>query len=171
MGQVHEYLVSLGVDYAVLRPTWFMDNFWVDKTRLDLDRGEIYSATGQGRLPWISVEDIGAVGYRALTDAKSHNTDYIIVGPELLSYDDVAKVLTEVTGQKIVHINLTSEEFIARLLKKGIPEGWSNMLARLEDAIKSGAEERTNDNVLKFTGRPPKTFRGYALENKARLMH
>jgi uncharacterized protein YbjT (DUF2867 family) len=24
MGQVHQYLIDIGVDYAVLRPTWFM---------------------------------------------------------------------------------------------------------------------------------------------------
>jgi festuclavine dehydrogenase len=53
----------------------------------DLDR--IVSATGKGKAPFISVHDIAAVAFRALTDDVPHNTDHIISGPELLSYDDV----------------------------------------------------------------------------------
>jgi festuclavine dehydrogenase len=58
--------------------------------RFDEDKGEIYSSTGKGKIPWISVKDIGAVGYRALVDEVSHNTEHILLGPELLSYDDVS---------------------------------------------------------------------------------
>jgi festuclavine dehydrogenase len=58
--------------------------------RFDVQKGEIYSATGTGKIPWISVKEIGAVGYRALTDEVSHNTDHVVLGPELLSYDEVS---------------------------------------------------------------------------------
>jgi festuclavine dehydrogenase len=57
--------------------------------RFDVEKGEIYSSTGNGKVPWISVRDVGAVGYRALTDEVSHDTDHVLLGPELLSYDDV----------------------------------------------------------------------------------
>lgn len=90
-GQVHEYLAGLGVDYAVLRPTWFMENF-SELQHLGAIREEskIYSATEDGKIPWISVQDIAAVAYRALVDQPSLNADPIILGPELLSYDDVS---------------------------------------------------------------------------------
>jgi festuclavine dehydrogenase len=58
--------------------------------RFDEERGEIYSSTGKGKIPWISVGDIGAVGYHALVDEVSHNTEHVLCGPELLSYDDVS---------------------------------------------------------------------------------
>ena len=58
------------------------------EARFDEGKGEIYS-TGKGKIPWISVRDIGAVGYRALTDEVSHDTDHVLHGPELLSYNDV----------------------------------------------------------------------------------
>lgn len=53
------------------------------------EENRIYSASGDGRLPWISAEDIADVALSALLDAKSHNTDHIIVGPALYAYDDV----------------------------------------------------------------------------------
>jgi festuclavine dehydrogenase len=62
--------------------------------RFDVEKGEIYSATGKGRIPFVSVKDIGAVGYRALIDEVSHNTDHVVLGPELLSYDDVSSPMS-----------------------------------------------------------------------------
>ncbi len=52
--------------------------------------GKLYSATSDGRIPWVSVEDIAAVAARALTAEEAPNTDYVILGPELLSYGDVS---------------------------------------------------------------------------------
>lgn len=49
----------------------------------------MYSATGDGKIPFVSANDIARVGFRALTDEKSHNTDHVILGPDLLSYDQV----------------------------------------------------------------------------------
>jgi festuclavine dehydrogenase len=56
--------------------------------RLGEDKGETYSSTGKGKIPWISVKDVGAVGYRALADEISHNTEHVLLGLELLSFDE-----------------------------------------------------------------------------------
>ncbi len=90
-GKVHEYLVGLGVEYAVLRPTWFMENFSEEQRAKTIrEEGKVYSAAEDGRIPWVSVEDIAAVGFRALVDEKSMDKDLVILGSELLSYDDVS---------------------------------------------------------------------------------
>ncbi len=60
------------------------------EVRFDVKKGELYSATGKGKVPFVSAKDIAAVGYRALTDQVAHNTDHLVLGPELLSYDDVS---------------------------------------------------------------------------------
>lgn len=59
---------------------------------LIMEQGKVYTATGNGKAPFVSADDIAAVAYRALTDERSHNTDYLILGPELLSYDDVGSM-------------------------------------------------------------------------------
>lgn len=53
-------------------------------------KGKVYSATGNGKVPFVSTEDIARVAQRLLLDEKPHNTDYVVLGPELLSYDDVS---------------------------------------------------------------------------------
>ncbi len=53
------------------------------------DDDMIITATGEGKVPFVSADDIAAVAFRALTDEVPHNTDHLILGPELFSYDDV----------------------------------------------------------------------------------
>jgi festuclavine dehydrogenase len=111
MGQVHEFLSTLGVQYAVLRPTWFMgmsllavadplgvlahstnstENFSEQRSRGDLRTGDtIYSATGEDKVPFVAAADVAAIAFRALTDQACNSTDLVVLGPELLSYDQV----------------------------------------------------------------------------------
>lgn len=53
------------------------------------EEGKLYSATGNGKIPWVSAEDIAAVAYRALVDEKSHDCEHVVLGSELLSYGQV----------------------------------------------------------------------------------
>ena len=70
----------------------FIENFSDQHTRGDLRTGDtIYSATGNGKVPFIAAADIASVAFRALNDEVSHNTDHVILGPELLSYDEVRR--------------------------------------------------------------------------------
>jgi len=93
MGQVHQVLPDLFTEWAVLRPSWFMQNFTGDHmhARRIRDGGAILTATGEGRVAFVDADDIAAVAVHALTDAEAPNTDLIITGPEALSYADVAR--------------------------------------------------------------------------------
>jgi festuclavine dehydrogenase len=49
----------------------------------------IFTATHDGKIPFISADDIAEVAYHALIDEKAPNCDLRILGPEILTYDDV----------------------------------------------------------------------------------
>ncbi|KAK0461640.1 uncharacterized protein EV420DRAFT_120245 [Desarmillaria tabescens] len=162
-GKVHEYLATIGVDYCVLRPTWFMENFSEERHRGPFkSEDKIYSATGDGKIPFVSAEDIAAVAFRALVDPQPHNTDHFIRGPELLSYDEVAEIITEVLGRKITHVKLTQLEMANWFTERGVPKEYAGMLALMDARIAKGAEETLDDAVLKVTGRPPVRFSTFA---------
>ncbi|KAK4239073.1 hypothetical protein C8A03DRAFT_43262 [Achaetomium macrosporum] len=168
MGKVHAYLRELGqrgqVEWAVLRPTWFQQNFAEQENHLKSIREEskLYSATGDGKIPWVNADDIAAVAVRALTDRDPPNTEYLVLGPELLSYGDIASILSEVLGRRIVHVDLTAAELEERLQRFGMPEDYSHMMSALDISIKNGSENRTNDVVLAVTGSAPKKFKDFA---------
>ena len=55
---------------------------------------KFYTAMGNGKAPWVSVNDIAKVAFKALTDDKPHNTDYRVTGPEQLTCDEVSRAAT-----------------------------------------------------------------------------
>ncbi|KAL1836888.1 hypothetical protein VTJ49DRAFT_4530 [Mycothermus thermophilus] len=126
------------------------------------DESKIYSATGDGRIPWVSADDVAAVAARALTDPEPPNTEYLVLGPELLSYGEIAHILTETLGRRVVHVTLHAPELERRYRAFGMPEDYARLLGAMETAVKFGAEERTNDAVLAMTGAAPRRFRDFA---------
>ncbi|KAK3693581.1 hypothetical protein B0T22DRAFT_450187 [Podospora appendiculata] len=172
MGMVHAYLRELGqqgeVDWAVLRPTWFQQNFQqLRHVQTIKEESKIYSATSDGKIPWVSADDITAVAVQVLTSARPHNTEYLVLGPELLSYRDIAETLSDVLGRRIVHIDLTSDDMERIHQAFGMPEDYSRMMGSLDTAIKQGQENRTNDVVELLTGAKPARFRDFAESNRA----
>ena len=166
VGSVHRALPDLVEQWAVLRPSWFMQNFTGQHAHaLSIrEHGSILTATGSGRVGFIDAEDIAAVAFHALTDEHAPDTDLVLTGPEALSYDDIAAIMTEVTGRLVVHRSLSNEQMRDRLAAE-IPEEFAAMLAGLDRAIAEGSEDRVTDTVQRLTGRPARTFRAF-LEEK-----
>ncbi|MET8630249.1 NAD(P)H-binding protein [Kitasatospora sp. NPDC004669] len=163
VGAVHQALPGLFDQWAVLRPSWFMQNFTgahlhADSIRAD---GVILTAAGSGRVGFVDADDIAAVAVRALTDERAPDTDLVLTGPEALSHDDIAAILTEVTGRPVLHRHLSYEDMRERLAALMPPE-FAAMLAGMDRAIAEGTEDRTTDTVERLTGRPPHSFREVA---------
>jgi ergot alkaloid biosynthesis protein len=163
MGKVHAYLRSEAPGWTVLRPTWFMQNFSEGPHRATIcDEGVIYSATGQGRVPFIDAGDIAGVAAQALVDPLFPNRDAVLTGPQLLSYDEVALLLSQVLGREIVHRRLSEAELTRRYEQLGLPPEYAPILAAMDTAIAQGAENRVTDEVQGITGREPSSFLAFA---------
>lgn len=162
MAQVSKYISLLGVEWTVLRPSWFMENFSeMEHGHSIRSEDRILTATGEGKVSFVSANDIAAVAFRALTDEVLHNTDHLILGPELFSYDDVAEILTKKLGREITHVKLTEDELADAMTNFGIPGDYASLLAQLDTAIKNGEEERLNSVILDVTGREPIRFQEF----------
>lgn len=168
VGKVHQALPGLFEQWAVLRPSWFMQNFTGTHAHaLSIrDEGVIRTATGTGRVGFVDAEDIAAVAVRALTDEQAPDTDLVLTGPEALGHDDIATIITEVTGRRVVHHRLSYEEMRERLTTQ-VPVEFAAMLAGMDRAIAEGAEDRVTGTVHRLTGRPARTFRSL-LERETR---
>lgn len=166
VGAVHRWLRRYAPEWAVLRPSWFMQNFVGDHTHADSIRATstITTATGDGRVAFVDADDIAEVAVRALADERAHNTDHLITGPEALSYADVAAVISAVAGRPVRHVPVPYETMCGHLAASGIPDRFAELLAGLDRAIAEGAEDRTSPTVEEVTGRPPRPFTAFAAE-------
>ncbi|KAJ7744031.1 hypothetical protein DFH07DRAFT_749637 [Mycena maculata] len=109
MGKVHAYLASLDVEYCVLHPLWFVGETHYFFFFFVLANSRTRSPT---RINWLDFhEDIADIAFKALTDAAIEHTNPIMVGPEFLSYAQIAQILTEVLGREIRHRTISDDEY------------------------------------------------------------
>jgi len=163
-GQIHAHLESIGVDYGVLRPSWFFGNFLTTSTIKTDD--EFITATGTAKIGFISEDDIADVAVELLSSSKLGGADRIIVGPELLSYDQIAEQLSQVLGRKITHRSVSADERKKAYIQVGVTEQVAGMLAFVEaNVVAAGSEERTYSISDKSIGKI--RFVDFAEANKA----
>lgn len=167
MGKVHAYLETHAPNWIVLRPTWFMQNF-SEQHHVQGIRQEnaIYSATQDGKIAFISADDIAKVAAAALTTPGLPNGDYILTGPRALSYDDVARIISNVTERTIMHRRLPVQKLAERYAHQGLPPEYAKALAAMDADISKGNETRITSVVQNITGQPPIDFKHFA-ENAA----
>lgn len=91
LAEVAQYISMLkDVEYAIIKPTWFMEQFSeMGHARTIREEGRIYSATGEGKVPFIAGEDVARVAWRCLVD-EERGGEYLVVGRELWSFDQVS---------------------------------------------------------------------------------
>lgn len=158
-------LVRAAPEWAVLKPSWFMQNFTGEHlVARGVRDGEIVSATGDGRIAFVDARDIAAVAVRALTDAEPHNTEHVLTGPSALSYAEAASIVAARTGRPVRHKAVSTAEFAAHLTASGMPAPFAAVLAALDEDIRRGAEDRVTPVVEQVTGRAARSFRAFAEE-------
>lgn len=169
LGMVHAFLRQHVPEWAVLRPSWFMQNF-VDPRHhhaRGLLAGTLVTATGKGRVGFVDARDIAAVAARALVDPVSHNAAYVITGLEALSYDDVVQRVGQAVGRVIEHRVVESGEVMRHMIENGIPDAYAQLLTQLEADVRRGVHAGITDTVHRVTGRQPRRFDAFAREHVA----
>jgi festuclavine dehydrogenase len=168
MRPVGKYLSEANLEWTVLRPlrtythTKIIEKLSEQQHLLTiLHTSQIITATGDGRLPFISVADVAATAFRVLTDPVPRNTDFLLLGPELYSYNDVAALLSAKLGRKIEHTRVTEDELAQGMKQVGIPKEYAEMLAAMDKAISEGKEERMNTVEEEVTGKRSKKLVEY----------
>jgi uncharacterized protein YbjT (DUF2867 family) len=169
LDRVHHAVRETCGEWAILRPTWFMQNFvgsglFAAGIR---ERGEITTATGTGRIGFVDARDVAAVAAQVLLGAGAPNAELSLTGPETLNYDDVAAMIAEVSGRSVRHHRLSSTECLDNALALGLPAAMADAVVEMDTMISNGAEDKVTSVVEAFTGRPPRSFRTFAIDHRA----
>lgn len=160
------------VEWTILRPSWFMENFSEMHHMYTIrDENRIVSATGKGEIPFVSVEDIANVAYKALIGWRHNDLgrglvekELFLRGEQLWSYDDVASLLTKTLGRKINHVDVNEEKILMGLVEGGVEEDLANVLVELDTAVKRGEEAKLGGDLDWVIGRRGRGVREYVEE-------
>jgi uncharacterized protein YbjT (DUF2867 family) len=158
-------------EWEILRPSWFMQNFVGRHPLAESIRatGEFVTATGGGRLPFIDARDIGRCAARLLAAEHASNAEHHLTGPQALSYDEAAALISSVTGRRVRHRDIDTASYVDFLVASGYDRGFASALAALDEQIRDGAQAHVSDTVQRLTGRPPVAFADFFREHAGSL--
>jgi uncharacterized protein YbjT (DUF2867 family) len=162
MGAIHQWLENHTKEWAVLRPSWFMQNMLEARHLTSITQDNvIFSATGNGKLGFIDAQDITQVAFHALTDETPWNCDELPTGPSLLSYADLAQEISAALERDIRHEALTVDQLAQHLETAGLSKDYAMLLAHMDGSISEGTSEVVSDAILRRTGRPATGFANF----------
>ncbi|WP_197508562.1 NmrA family NAD(P)-binding protein [Mycobacterium sp. 1081908.1] len=167
--RIESAVESSGVPFTILRPGAFMQNFserlrWRESLAEGIrDADEIVAPGGDGRVSYVSTEDIAAVAAVALTEDGHQGNSYAPLGPEPLTLTEVADHISWVTGRPISYVETGRAPIREALLAAGAPAEAAETNSQLYvHAFTSGAMGVSNGDVAEVTGRPPVSFGEFA---------
>ena len=96
---------------------------------------------------------------------QEFDDNYVLTGPEALSYADAAGVIAAETGRPVRTIDADVDEVAAHFRRAGLPASFADSLAAAEIPVKEGHADRTTTAVRELTGRPPRTFTDFVREH------
>jgi uncharacterized protein YbjT (DUF2867 family) len=145
-----------GLEWTVVRPSWFMQNFTEGLFAGGLREGVLVAPAGQGAHPFVDVEDIAAVAAAALTEDGHAGQAYDLSGPEALTFAQAAEAL----GAR--HVDPGLDAWRAEAVAHGLPEPYADLLGRLFGLIAAGDDAQRSDGVQRALGREPSSFAAWA---------
>jgi len=165
--EIEAGLIASGLHYTLLRNNAYMQNLLALAPAV-MKTGSFSSSTGVGRLGMIDARDVGAVAAEIAVSPAAHaGKTYWPTGPELLSYADVAAVLSQVLGRPITYRELSPEEDQAAMIRAGLPEPVAEMNAQAFALVAAGDAAWVTQDVPTLLGRPARSFEQFATDYTA----
>jgi uncharacterized protein YbjT (DUF2867 family) len=162
-----DYIQSTGVPYTFLRPNGFMQNMVNYNAPTITTQSAFYGSEGDGRVSHIDIRDVAAVAVKALTENGHVGKAYTLTGPEALTNEEIAHILSDELGREIRFINLSPAQLKEALLSAGVPEWNADALLDLQRLYREGKAATVTGNVEQILGRKPISFALFARDYRS----
>lgn len=155
--EIEAHLEASGLDWSILRPSGFMQNFLTGAGSFSAD-GHLLGAYRQARVSYIDCADIAACAAVLLATERGSGERYVLTGPESLTHAEIAVRLSAAIGRSVSYIDLPPTDFADKLVAQGIPADFAADVAALYAEVAGGSLTETTSAVGDLTGRPATTF-------------
>src|SRR4029077_18282336 len=118
-----DLIASSGVSYRALTMPSFMDNLLRQVEPITKNGVFSLPIDGDRKLPSAATSDVARVAARLLLDHSWTGVASVpVLGPEDLSYNDMARILSDVLGRPVRFEQISNEAYKARLMGRGMSE-------------------------------------------------
>ena len=156
--QTEDYIKASGLTYAFLRNNIYVDTVPMYVGEKVFETG-IFLPAGMGKVPFALRREMGEGTANLLLQSEQHQSKtYDITNTQLYSFEDVAKVLSELSGKIISYTDADLDEFTKMLKEHNVPEEFIFIATAFVTDFKNHQYEKATNDLEKLLGRKPATL-------------
>lgn len=157
-----DIVLSSGLATTILQSAWFAQNFSEGSLRDAVLAGVIPMPGGNVLEPIVDIDDVADVAVAALIEDGHAGCVYEVTGSRLLTFAQIATVLSEVSGRSVRYVPTTYEQFHAQLAAVA-GELYADIVTSIAQETFDGRNAHVADGVERALGRPPRSFEQFAV--------
>ncbi len=162
-------LKASGMSWTILRDCWYIE-YLIMTLAPAVASGKLSAVAGQGGAPYVTREDCAQVAAAALASSDTSNRTWNTTGPDLVTYPELAKLASELTGRTVEYVAVTPEERIAQMIAVGTPEPIAKIMVSSQVAISQGKMGTPSTAVKELTGKEPMSVREFLSTHREALL-
>ena len=151
-----------GVDYRALWCPGLMDNMLNSVESIKQQNAFFWPSHPDVKVPHVATQDVGARGAQFLLEKSwTGQGGCAVLGPEDLSFRDMAAIMSDVLGKTVRFQQVTAEAYKSQLIQHGANEVFAQGLVDMLNAKDNGLDNVEPRNLQNTT---PTSFRQWCEE-------
>ncbi|MFT0660615.1 NAD(P)H-binding protein [Rhodococcus erythropolis] len=162
--KAEQVLADTGLEWAVVRASWFAQNFSEGYLLDPIREGHLALPVGEVGEPFIDVDDLADVAVAALTRTDLLGRVLEVTGPELLTFAEAVEAISAASGRAVSFERIGLQQFSDGMAEVGVPSDVVELLTYLFAEVLDGRNQSVTGVVEEVLERPARDFTTFAAE-------
>lgn len=142
---------ATGLGYTIFRNSWYMENLMMTLPHA-LAAGQWFTSAGEGKLAHVARDDVARAIAGSLAEAASENATYTLTGPVARTTEDIAALVSEVTGKPLAVVHVTDAQLAQGMEAAGVPATMVPTLVSFDTNTREGKVDIVTDDATTLSG-------------------
>ena len=165
------FMRSSGLPWTIVGPQTVMETNFKPFRELIQSESMLISCVGSANVGFVALDDVTDAFVSVLSSSTDDHVgcEYVITGPEAVSFNDVACAASDALNRCITYQDMPRDAFRALMISEA---GYSEAVVDIEvmchlDAFRAGKAARVTSDFKKLTGKDSKSICQWWIENSA----
>ncbi len=150
-----------GISYTIMRNTYYAD-FLPNIIGNAVESGAVYYSAGNAKVNFALRSEMAEANAVVLANPTAHqNKIYEITSASKYTFDEIAGILSEITGKQIKYVDIPVEVLKENIIKFGMPKEVADLMGSIAESMKAGEFDFIDPTLEKLIGRKPTDLKDF----------
>lgn len=159
--KTEEDIKNSRMNYTIMRNTYYAD-FLPQIIGNAVETGAIYYSAGNAKVNFALRSEMAEANAVVLSNPSEHqNKTYEITSANKYSFDEIAGILSHITGKQIKYVDIPVEALKENIIKFGMPKEVAELMGSIAESMKAGEFDFIDPTLENLIGRKPTDLKDF----------